>query len=271
MRRHPTSVSFAIALVLTFLVTLAAPAASSHHKFKSTAWLFGPTTMKGWAKFDQKKHGHNAQQRLRIKVEQGVPHQAFDVAINGVIVGTLTTNSGGTGRLTLNNPDLPEGFPCLDTGTVVTVGELSGVFFDCGDHGVQKFRTKGSVETPEGIDIEVKYCERFKHGNLNRRFQVEIEDAAPGQVFDVSVNGEVVGSVTAGDDGEAELQLRTNANGDDDEDDEVILPMPDTFPSLHDGDVVVVGGVDVTLGVQAGGDDDDDQNGQGDDDNEGDD
>ena len=264
MRRHPTLVSWALALAMTFVMTVAAAAANPHQKHKATAWLFGPTTLKGWAKFDQKaRHGEDLQ-RLRIKLERGVPHETLDVTINGVIVGTMTTNSGGTGRLTLGNSELPEGFPSLDTGDVITVGDASGTFFDNGDHGVQKFRTKGSVETPEGVEIEAKYFERFKHGLLVRRFQVEIEGAAPGQVFDVSLNGEIFGTVTAGDDGEAELQLRTNANSDDDDDDsEVVQAMPDTFPSLHDGDVVVVGGVDVTMGVQAP-DDDDDGDGQGD-------
>ncbi|MHC4101144.1 MAG: hypothetical protein ACYSW1_09735, partial [Planctomycetota bacterium] len=94
------------------------------------------------------------------------------------------------------------------------------------------------------LEGNVKYLERFKKGRLLRRFKVEVEDAEPGDVFDVYVNGVFVGEVVINDVDEGKLELRTPAFIDDPDDGE---PMPDSFPSLMPGDLVEVGPLSAIL------------------------
>jgi hypothetical protein len=72
---------------------------------------------------------------LTVTVSGAAASSTLDVAIGGVTVGTLTTDSSGAGTLVLSsNPTgsqqaLPSNFPTsIAAGTVVTVGSLSGTF-----------------------------------------------------------------------------------------------------------------------------------------------
>jgi hypothetical protein len=85
----------------------------------------------------------------------------------------------------------------------------------------------------------VDYKERMRYGKLRRTFEVEIEDAEPGDVYEVLVKGVLVGHVVIDDEDEGEMELRTARFIHDDDDHRE--PMPDDFPSLLPGDVVDVG------------------------------
>lgn len=82
------------------------------------------------------------------------------------------------------------------------------------------------------------YRER-QHGRvLEQRFSVEVEDAVPGEMMTVAVNGVVFGIIVIDDLGIGELEYRTPAFIDDPGDGD---PIPDGFPTLHAGDDITVG------------------------------
>ena len=88
------------------------------------------------------------------------------------------------------------------------------------------------------------FLERLRNGRLMRRFKVQVEDAEPGEVLDVHVNGLFVGEVVINDLDEGAFELRTHTFIKDPGDGE---PMPRWFPSLVPGDVVDVGPLSVIL------------------------
>ncbi|MHC4080269.1 MAG: hypothetical protein ACYSU2_03020, partial [Planctomycetota bacterium] len=191
------------------------------------------------------------------QVEDARSGETFDVFVNDFFAGTVTADALGRAKLQLRTPKfidepgdgepMPGGFPRLQRGDVVRAGALAGVFFDIStDAGprAQRFRLRGDLEGDSWLEGNVKYLERFKKGRLLRRFKVEVEDAEPGDVFDVYVNGVFVGEVVINDVDEGKLELRTPAFIDDPDDGE---PMPDSFPSLMPGDLVEVGPLSAIL------------------------
>ncbi|MGE0479541.1 MAG: hypothetical protein AB7Q17_03610 [Phycisphaerae bacterium] len=66
-------------------------------------------------------------ERFRVRTEAAGGNQTLAVAINGVVVGSLTTDSRGRGELEYNTGGFPANFPVVMPGDVVTVGSLSTV------------------------------------------------------------------------------------------------------------------------------------------------
>lgn len=228
--------------------------ASASSWFRSQARLFGPTALKGKVTYEQRPRQGTTEQRFKVEVERGVPLQVLQVRVNGNLVGSITVNSFGRGKLQLRTAQfidspgdgtpISAGFPRLDTGDVVTVGPLSGVFFDRIDTSVQRFRLEGRTNNGNATDAKARYEERFKNGGLMRRFDVEIEDAGSNQSFPIFVKNQQVATVTTNQFGFVEFQLRTAAFIDSPGDGQ---PMPATFPSLRAGDQVRIGSMTVTL------------------------
>jgi hypothetical protein len=270
------------------LLAAASTALASHghghtQKLNSVARLFGDDSMKGTVKFEERSRHNSTTQRLRVQVVRAEANQDYPVMVNDVQIGVIHTNHGGVGRIDLRSSQhghsahhgtLPEGFTTLSTGDMISVGNATGMFFDTHDHSMQKVEVEGALTGSDTLSGEVKYSERFRDGHLTRCFKVELQGAAPGESFDVFVNDQLVGTLVADENGEAELKLITGEPNDGEDDN--VMPMPDSFPTLHDGDVVNVGGLSATLssddqgdnGGQAGGDDGDDD-GQGGDDGSG--
>ena len=69
---------------------------------------------------------------FKISVTGAAAGSTLDVAIDGTVVGQLSTDSSGAGALKLSSTDgtLPANFPAVNSGSVVTVGTLSGTFAD---------------------------------------------------------------------------------------------------------------------------------------------
>jgi hypothetical protein len=82
------------------------------------------------------------------------------------------------------------------------------------------------------------YRERMRNGLVEQRFSVEVEDAAPGTIMQVNVNGILFGTFVVNDLGIGELEYRTPAFIDDPGDGD---PIPDGFPTLVEGDAITVG------------------------------
>ncbi|MFQ5490041.1 MAG: hypothetical protein ACE5GE_04900, partial [Phycisphaerae bacterium] len=67
------------------------------------------------------------------------------------------------------------------------------------------------------------------------RFTVEVEDATPGTAHDIAINGEIIGQITVGALGTAEVEFDTNLEPGK-------IPLPDNFPAeVNAGDNVTVG------------------------------
>jgi hypothetical protein len=150
----------------------------------------------------------------------------------------ITTNPAGNGKLTLRSPN--DSVPAVASGDVITVGPYIGVFLS--KHG--KYRVSGDFTGAGTLAGRVKYTERLKHGERDRKFQVNIEGAAPGETFDIYINDLLVGTLTADEQGEGSFKLRSAAfvHGDG------FAPMLNDFPVLQAGDVVTVGPVSTAVG-----------------------
>lgn len=233
MLKSLTNTSLILAIMAVVSMT-----GTAHGAKTSWARLFGDSAYKVQAKYEQQTEDGQISQRLKVHVKKGLPLQTLDVTINGVIVGVITTNPAGNGKLVLRTPQSL--VPTIVSGDVITVGPLSGVFLSKSG----KYKIDGDFAV-DGTTVlgHVKYTERLRHGQLDRRFHVSLEGAAAGEVFDVQVNGVSVGTITANEEGEGSFKLRSAAfvhgNG--------WAAMSNDFPSLQPGDVVTVGIATVTL------------------------
>ena len=82
---------------------------------------------------------------------------------------------------------------------------------------------------------KAEYRERMNNGRLEQRFKISIEDAEPGAMLDVFLNGELVGIIVVSPLGQGELDYRTDPEpGESD-------PLPSGFPTVLAGDDVSVG------------------------------
>ena len=102
------------------------------------------------------------------------------------------------------------------------------------------FRLRARMSGNTLVSGKADYRERTRDNTLEQRFSVEVEDAAPGETFEVRVNGALFGTITADDLGVAELQFRTAQFIDDPGDG---TPIPTDFPRLAAGDMITVGPV----------------------------
>ncbi len=91
---------------------------------------------------------------------------------------------------------------------------------------------------------KAEYRERTRNNLVQQRFKVEVEDAAAGEEFAVSINGLFVATIFANDLGQAEIQFRTAAFIDDPGDGS---PIGSDFPMLRAGDTVSVGKMTATF------------------------
>lgn len=86
----------------------------------------------GKAKF----RSRDGRRQFSVQIEGLVPGDRFDVLINGAPVGTIVVGFGGTGDLNYDDnfepgvddpaTQFPAGFPALDGGERITVGDLGG-------------------------------------------------------------------------------------------------------------------------------------------------
>lgn len=253
------------ALIAMFLAVLAWPslASAANDRYRVNGRLFGPTALKGQARYEERPKNGSLMRRFKVEVEHGTPGQTFNVLVNGDNVGSITVNPLGRGKFELRTAQhidspgdgqpMPANFPKLGTADNVTVGPITGNMFITTSSGggnpppptVQSSRLRGDFDGEGAASGKVEYRERFKNSlGLERRFKVEIEDAAANTPYQVRVNGTLVATVTTNGSGFVEFQYRTAAFIDSPGDG---VPMPASFPSLKAGDVVTVGGMSTTL------------------------
>jgi len=104
--------------------------------------------------------------------------------------------------------------------------------------GSTTHRVRAELTGNTAASGQADYRERMRKGVLEQRFSIEVEDAVPGDILAVAVNGTVVGMIVINDLGIGELEYRTPQFIDDPGDGD---PIPDGFPHLVQGDVCTVG------------------------------
>ncbi|MCC6285361.1 MAG: hypothetical protein IT439_08685 [Phycisphaerales bacterium] len=77
------------------------------------------------AKGDYRERG--SRRRLNVEVRLGTPGDVFDVAVNGAVIGQVTINALGLGKIEMNTNDGANP-PFVASGDVLTVGPVSGLF-----------------------------------------------------------------------------------------------------------------------------------------------
>lgn len=104
--------------------------------------------------------------------------------------------------------------------------------------GGTQYRVRANLDGPGLASGKAVYRERTRaNGQIEQRFTVEVEDAAPGTVMAVVINGTTLGMIVVNDLGIGELEYRTPAFNDDPD----VDPIPDNFPHLAAGNVITVG------------------------------
>lgn len=77
------------------------------------------------AKGDYRERGNR--RRLNVEVRLGNPGDVFDVAVNGTVIGQVTINDLGFGKIEMNTNDGANP-PSVTAGATLTVGPVSGTF-----------------------------------------------------------------------------------------------------------------------------------------------
>ena len=184
MLKNLTLAGLVAALVLPFL----APAeALAGRKEILTTRLWGPQ-MHATAKCTStpRSNGRSNRVRLTVNVKQALPFTTFEVRYRdrSDLVGVITTNAAGRGRLRLNGSDVPP----MRRGQVISVGPMKGVFVSRlkkMNRRAQIYRVEADLDdgANNGADGEVRYRERFTNRRLRRDFYAEIDDADPNTTY----------------------------------------------------------------------------------------
>lgn len=111
------------------------------------------------------------------------------------------------------------------------------------DQRATELRLIGTLGSDDnGVKYRARYEERVKGSKAsNRRFDVEVQGAQPGQTFAVVVAGKTIATITANTLGRAKIEFRPSP------DDANEKPLPAGFPRLKVGDTVQIGAITVTL------------------------
>jgi len=104
--------------------------------------------------------------------------------------------------------------------------------------GNNNYRVRANLTGVGLASGQAVYRERQRNNIIEQRFSIEVEDAVPGTIMTVAVNGTVMGMIVINDLGVGELEYRTPQFIDDPGDGD---PIPDGFPQLLAGDSVTVG------------------------------
>lgn len=126
-----------IALTFTILLMVpASPALAGNNDYRVRARMSGTTLMSGQAKYRERiKHG-SVEQRFSVQVEDGTPGETVTVTLNGMTLGMIVLDPLGRGELQFRtnvddpgdgNP-IPSGFPTVEVGDTISVGDISGSF-----------------------------------------------------------------------------------------------------------------------------------------------
>ncbi len=110
--------------------------------------------------------------------------------------------------------------------------------------GGGEYRVRARMRTGTAFEGKSDYRERLRGTTLVQTFNVEVNGAQPGEMFEIHINGVLFGTMITNDLGSAELEFRTATVDDNPHDEEP--PLPTDFPRINDGDVITVGALSGT-------------------------
>jgi len=106
--------------------------------YRVRANLSGGTLASGKSTYRDRVRGNTIEQRFQVNVEDGTPGATVEIQINGALFGTVVLNDLGAGEFSyrtvqfIDDPGdgdpIPTDFPRIESGWVITVGEMSGTF-----------------------------------------------------------------------------------------------------------------------------------------------
>jgi hypothetical protein len=176
---------------LLLAAVLTAPAQAGWLKLRAD--IFGDAVVDSKATYRERQRSQGLERRFKVKVEDAQPGETFAVFIGNYSVGQMTANGNGIARIKLRTPQfiddpsdgdpMPNNFPDIQAGDVITIGSMSGTFFirnASQSDETQRTRLRGRSDGPsDAIDGRARYLERFRNGRLLRKFKVDVEDGNP--------------------------------------------------------------------------------------------
>ncbi len=209
---------------------------------------------------------------LEVKVQNAAPNESFDVLIDGVSIGQLTTNGRGRGELEFGSDDndlpLPSNLPPIRPGTVAEIVGLGASQFGSSSSSSSddssssnssddnssssssnnnsssssSSSSSNSSSVTAGNTFELKSQlvgiasidaeAKYESTSTNVEFKAELKDAPANTTYSVQVDGVTVGTLQTDSEGRGRLQFELNDNS---------KPFPASFPSVAVGTEVRIG------------------------------
>jgi hypothetical protein len=230
---------------------------------RSRAKLFGHSNITGKSIYRELIREGELMRRFNVTVKHAAPGQIFAVHLGGAFVDAVQADQTGLAVLEMRTPafiddpetqvPMPNNFPTIVDLETVSVGMLSGVFFDAiytlpdgADLIGPQYRVMNEfVDDDTGMNGKVIYRERIKNGELDRRLLVHVFDGVPNSWLWFRIHGNPqVAPISFDANGFGMLEMRTPSfiqfPG-------IELPMPISFPSLLPGEIVRIGNIPVEL------------------------
>jgi len=204
------------------------------------------TSVVGTVNYFSAEHRGDTKALFVAAIRGADANTTYDVAIDGTVVGEITTNDNGNGRLIFssrgrgNTETFPDDFPTdLAAGATVTIGdatgELSSRFANSGD--ADRIRLASFLSDPDSsVRATIKFSSEMEDdGTTETKMMVKVLGSDPNASLDVRIDGITVGTITTNARGRGTLVLSSEDG-----------TLPANFPAT------VESGVDVTVGTTTG-------------------
>jgi hypothetical protein len=219
----------------------------------------------GHATFQSETDDGKTETTFAVSIKGAAVSTMLPVTLQGVMVGMLTTDATGAGKLVLSsaNGTLPANFPTtVMPGDPVMVGTATGMFAvsggggggnDQGDQNENESETHLAATLADPANTAISGRAAFQSetddGKTETTFAVSITGAAPSTMLPVTLQGVMIGMLMTDATGAGKLVL-SSENG----------TLPANFPTtVMAGDTVMVGTATGTLAVATEGGDHNDQ------------
>lgn len=215
-------------------VAMATEKAAENKPIKNHILLIPTNTSseaKGFAEIFFKAKRQKTTQRFLIKVEKLSRDSLFTLWVNGIVIDTLFTNSGGSFEVTYEtNPKgshlpLPEPVTPVTQIKLVEVKDssgrlvLNGNFVPISSDGckseeleqeISLFSTESTAPTPIQLGVLETKVVRENNIVVSQELRIKMEKLSPGFIFDLFVNNTHVASFTSRLDGKATIEFSDN-------------------------------------------------------------
>lgn len=214
------------------------------NEFELQARLTGSAGAIGRAKYEEEQESAGLKREFEVRVENATPNTNFDVLVDQVLIGQVTTDLRGRGVLELSTqPDdereqpFPAEFPGITAGSTVAIDAiLQGTLAaehaerddETGDGVVAILAGSTAAQGVASFEVEAE------DDGTELEFELEVTRLPAAQNFDVVVGGVTIGQVTSDSFGRARLKFSTDPDVDE-------RSFPDDFPTIESGVSIAIG------------------------------